>query len=39
MFYMLMLEQDTIRKRRMNMFTEMPEFDPGDNKEYKVETI
>ena len=38
---MLLLEQDTTRKGRMNeLFPEPePEFDVGDNKEYKVEAI
>ena len=36
-----MLEQDTIKKGRINeLFPEPePEFDAGDNKEYKVEAI
>ena len=38
---MSLLEQDTTRKGRMNeLFPEPePEFDAGDNKEYKVEAI
>ena len=38
---MLLLEQDTIRKGRINMlFLEpKPEFDVGNNKKYKIEAI
>ena len=38
---MLLLEQDTIRKRQMNeLFLELePEFDADDNKKYEVEVI
>ena len=35
---MSVLEQDTIRKGQMNMFS-APEFDPGDDKKYEVEAI
>ena len=40
-FYISLLEQDTIRKKRMNgLFPEPePEFDAGNNKKYKVEAI
>ena len=40
-FYVSLLEQDTTRKGRMNkLIPELePEFDAGDNKEYKVEAI
>ena len=36
---MSLLEQDTTRKKRMNKFTEVPKFELGNNKEYKVEAI
>ena len=38
---MPLLEQDIIRKSRINeLFLESePEFDAGDNKEYKIEAI
>ena len=38
---MSLLEQDTIRKKRMNeLFPELkPEFDTSNNKKYKVEAI
>ena len=39
MFHVSILEQDSTRKRRMNKFTEVPEFEPGNNKEYEVEAI
>ena len=35
-FYVSLLEQDTLRKRQE---FSVPEFEPGDNKEYKMETI
>ena len=35
-FYVSLLEQDTTRKKRE---FSVPEFEPGDNKEYKVEAI
>ena len=40
-FHMSLLEQDTTRKRRMDeLFRESePEFNTGNNKEYKVEVI
>ena len=37
MFYVSLLEQDTIRKRQINKF--VSEFEIGDNKEYEVEVI
>ena len=37
-FYLSLLEQDTIRMRQMNEFS-VPEFEPGNDKEYKVEAI
>ena len=36
MFYVLLLEQNSTRKGREFL---VPEFEPGDNKEYKVEAI
>ena len=39
MFYVSPLEQNTTRKGQINKFAEVPEFEPGDNKEYEVETI
>ena len=39
MFHVLLLEQDTTTKRRINEFTEVPKFDKGDNKEYEVKAI
>ena len=38
MFHVSLLEQDTTRKGRMNEFS-ASEFEPGDDKEYKVEAI
>ena len=38
MFYVLLLKQDITKKGRINKFA-MPEFEVGDNKEYKVEAI
>ena len=40
-FYILLLKQDTTRKKRMNeIFSESePEFDIGDNKKYKIKVI
>ena len=38
-FYVLLLEQDTIKKGQINEFVEVLEFDKGDNKEYEVEAI
>ena len=38
MFHVLLLEQDTTKKSRMNEFAEVPEFE-SDNKEYEVEAI
>ena len=40
-FHASLLEQDTTRKERMNeLFPESePEFDAGDNKEYKIKAI
>ena len=39
--YVSLLEKDTTREGRINKFVEVPEFEfePGDNKEYKVESI
>ena len=37
-FHMSILEQDTIRKGRINEFAVL-EFDKGNNKEYKIEII
>ena len=37
-FYVSLLEQDTIKKRRINEFS-VPKFELGDNKEYEVEAI
>ena len=39
MFHVSLLEQDIIRKRRMNKFIKMPEFKPSNNKKYKVKAI
>ena len=39
MFHMSLLEQDNIRKGRINEFTEVPKFESSDNKEYEVEAI
>ena len=41
MFYISLLEQDIIRKRQINEFAEVPEFEfePGNNKKYKVKAI
>ena len=39
MFYVLLLEQDIIKKERINEFAEVPEFEKGDNKEYKMKAI
>ena len=39
MFYVSLLEQNTIKKERMNKFAEVPEFDKNNNKEYKMEAI
>ena len=35
---MLLLEQDTTRKRRMNKFL-LPEFEPGNDKDYEMKEI
>ena len=35
---MSLLEYDNIKKKQMNKFV-VPEFEPGDNKEYKIEVI
>ena len=37
-FHVLLLEQNITRKGRMNKFS-VPEFEPGDNKEYEIEAI
>lgn len=37
MFYMLLLEQDIIRKGQIKKF--VPEFETGNNKKYEVEAI
>ena len=37
-FYVLLLEQDIIRKEWMNEFSTL-EFEPGNDKEYEVEAI
>ena len=39
MFYVLLLEQDIIKKEQMNRFLLMPEFEIGNNKEYEIEAI
>ena len=39
MFHVLVVKQDITRKGRMNEFAEVPEFEPGNNKEYKIEAI
>lgn len=36
---MSLLEQDIIRKKRINELFEEPKFDAGNNQEYKVKTI
>ena len=38
-FYVSLLEKDNTRKERINEFAEVPQFEPGDNKEYKMEAI
>ena len=38
-FQMLLLEQDSTKKKLMNKFAEMLKFEPGDNKEYNVKAI
>lgn len=38
MFYMSLLEQDTIKKEQINEFL-VPKFEVGDDKEYKMEAI
>ena len=38
-FHMSLLEQNTIRKGRMNKFAEVPEFESGNDKEYEVQAI
>ena len=40
-FYVSLLEQDTTKKEQINKFAEVLEFEfePGDDKEYKVEAI
>lgn len=39
MFYRSLLEQNIIKKRRINDFLSILEFTAGNDKEYKVETI
>lgn len=39
MFHVLLLEQDIIKKRRINKFLLVPKFEVGDNKEYKMKAI
>ena len=39
MFYISLLEQDTIRKGGINKFAEVPKFEVGNNKKYKVEAM
>ena len=39
LFHLSLLEQDNIKKERMNKFVELPKFDKGDNKKYKMGTI
>ena len=36
---MLLLEQDTSKKKRINKFLPMPESEAGDGKEYEIEAI
>ena len=38
-FHALLLEQDTIKKGRMNKFAEVPEFNIGNDMEYQIEAI
>ena len=38
-FYVSMLKQNITRKGRINEFAEVPEFEPGNNKEYKMKAI
>ena len=38
-FHISPLEQDNTKKKWMNEFTELPEFETDDDKEYKVEVI
>ena len=38
-FHMLLLEQENTRKRWMNEFADLLEFETGDNKEYEVKAI
>ena len=39
MFHVLLLEQDTIKKERMNNFLLMLEFKTCNNKKYELEII
>ena len=41
MFHVSLLEQDIVRMRQMNKFANVPEFEfePDNNKEYKLEAI
>ena len=39
LFHVSLPEQDTTKKRQMNKFAKVPEFELGDDKKYKVEVI